>query len=83
LRSRGFPEALQTNARIVISVGQSLVSVVGDLAGITASSPRRNTRLLQAVQGKAPEVYLVGGDDPEPGCIMNAIRNGYKAARAI
>lgn len=50
---------------------------------ITASSPGRNTRLLRAVDGNAPEVCLVGGEDPEPGCIMNAIRNGYRAARDI
>ena len=50
---------------------------------ITASSPGLNTQLLKAVEGKAPEVYLVGSEDPEPGCIMNAIGNGYRIARAI
>jgi 2,4-dienoyl-CoA reductase (NADPH2) len=50
---------------------------------ITASSPRLNMQLLKAVEGKAPEVYLVGSGDPEPGCIMNAIGNGYRIAKAI
>ena len=50
---------------------------------ITASSPRLNTQLLKAFEGKAPEVYLVGSEDPEPGCIMNAIGNGYRIAKAI
>jgi hypothetical protein len=42
-----------------------------------------NTELLKAVEGKAPEVYLVGSEDPEPGCIMNAIGNAYRIARAV
>lgn len=50
---------------------------------ITALSPGLNTELLKAVEGKAPEVYLVGREDPEPGCIMNAIGNGYRIAKAI
>ena len=50
---------------------------------ITATSPRLNTELLKAIEGKAPEVYLLGLEDKEAGSIMNAIGNGYRVARAI
>ena len=50
---------------------------------VTATSPRLNTELLKAIEGKAPEVYLIGIDDKEPGSIMNAIGNGYRIAKAI
>jgi hypothetical protein len=35
------------------------------------------------MEGKAPEVYLVGADDKEPSSIMNAIGNGYRVARSV
>jgi 2,4-dienoyl-CoA reductase (NADPH2) len=50
---------------------------------ITATSPRLNTELLKAIDGKAPETYLIGIEDKEPSSIMNAIGNGYRVARAI
>lgn len=50
---------------------------------ISAASPRLNTEVLEAFEGKAPEVYLVGSDDREPGSIMNAIGSGYWVARGI
>jgi 2,4-dienoyl-CoA reductase (NADPH2) len=50
---------------------------------ITATSPKPNTELLKAIEGKAPEVCLLGLEDKEPGSIMNAIGNGYRIARAI
>jgi len=50
---------------------------------ITATSPRLNTELLKAIEGKAPEVCLLGLEDKEPSSIMNAIGNGYRVARAI
>ncbi|MBN1567769.1 MAG: FAD-dependent oxidoreductase [Acidobacteria bacterium] len=50
---------------------------------ITATSPRLNTELFKAVEGKVPEAYLIGSDDKEPGNIMNAIGNGYRIAKAI
>jgi 2,4-dienoyl-CoA reductase (NADPH2) len=50
---------------------------------ITATSPRLNTDLLKALEGKVPEVYLVGNEDKEPSSIMTAIGNGYRLARAI
>jgi NADPH-dependent 2,4-dienoyl-CoA reductase/sulfur reductase-like enzyme len=50
---------------------------------ITATSPRLNTELLKAIEGKAPETYLIGIEDKEPSSIMNAIGNAYRVARAI
>jgi hypothetical protein len=50
---------------------------------ITAASPRPNTELFKAIEGNIPEAYLIGIEDKEPGCIMNAIGNGYRVAKAI
>ncbi len=50
---------------------------------ITASSPRLNTELLKSIEGKAPEVHLIGIQDKEPSSILNAIGNGYRIAKAI
>jgi 2-enoate reductase len=50
---------------------------------IAAASPRPNTELLKAIEGNVPEAYLIGIEDKEPGCIMNAIGNGYRAAKTI
>ena len=50
---------------------------------VTATSPRLNTELLKAVEGKVPEAYLIGIEDKEPSSIMNAIGNGYRAAKAV
>jgi 2,4-dienoyl-CoA reductase (NADPH2) len=50
---------------------------------VTATSPRLNTELLKAIEGKVPEVYLIGIEDKEPSSIMNAIGNGYRVAKAI
>jgi 2,4-dienoyl-CoA reductase (NADPH2) len=50
---------------------------------ITATSPKPDTGLLKAFEGRVPEIYLIGMDDKEPGSIMNAIGNGYRAARGI
>jgi hypothetical protein len=50
---------------------------------ITAASPRLNSSLYKDLEGKAPEVYLVGIEDKEASSIMNAISNGYRIARAL
>ena len=50
---------------------------------ITATNPRLNTELLNAIEGKAPEIHLLGIDDTESNSIMNAIGNGYHVAKTI
>jgi 2,4-dienoyl-CoA reductase (NADPH2) len=50
---------------------------------ITASRPRLNTELFDAIESKVAETFLVGFGDKEPSSIMNAIGNGYRIARAI
>ncbi|HTY63178.1 MAG TPA: FAD-dependent oxidoreductase [Acidobacteriota bacterium] len=50
---------------------------------ITAASPMPDTELLKAVEGKVSEAYLIGLDDNESNCIMNAIGNGYRIAKVI
>jgi 2,4-dienoyl-CoA reductase (NADPH2) len=39
--------------------------------------------LLKNLDGKAPEIYLVGAGNREPNTIMNAIGNGYRIAKAV
>jgi 2,4-dienoyl-CoA reductase (NADPH2) len=51
---------------------------------IHALTPRPNTELLKEFEGKAPEVYLVSGnDDKGLDSIMDAVGNGYRVARAV
>jgi 2,4-dienoyl-CoA reductase (NADPH2) len=50
---------------------------------ITAASPRLNMELLKDLQGKVPELYLVGSQDKEPGSIINAIGDGYRIAKVL
>jgi 2,4-dienoyl-CoA reductase (NADPH2) len=72
-----------TDTGLVVITKEGKKEVIEADTIITASSPRLNTQLLKAVEGKAHEVYLVGSEDPEPSCIMNAIGNGYRIAKAI
>ena len=72
-----------TDKGLVVTTREEKTVLIEADTIITASSPRLNTELLRAVEGKAPEIYLIGSEDPEPGCIMNAIGNGYRIARAI
>ncbi len=41
-----------------------------------------NAELLKDLQGKAPEVYVIG-DAKIPGMIVDAIREGYQTAKAV
>ena len=41
-----------------------------------------NEKLYQALEGKVPELYLIG-DGKESGMIVHAIRSGYHTAKAI
>ncbi len=50
---------------------------------IMASSPSVDTELVKALEGKVPEIYLLGVDAKEPGSIMNTIGNGYHLAKTI
>jgi 2,4-dienoyl-CoA reductase (NADPH2) len=50
---------------------------------ITAATPRPNMELFKAIEGKIPEAYLIGIEDNEPVCIMNAIGGGYRIAKTL
>ena len=50
---------------------------------IIATEPELNLKLYNEVKEKVSETFLVGIDDEEKGCIMNAVRNGYSIARMI
>jgi thioredoxin reductase len=41
-----------------------------------------NNKLHKTLQGKVPELYLIG-DGREAGMIVNAIRSGYQTAKQI
>ena len=43
---------------------------------------RADTKLFEAVEGKAPEVYVIG-DSKEPHLLMEAIEDGARIGRAI
>jgi 2,4-dienoyl-CoA reductase (NADPH2) len=66
----------------VTTKGGQRVTIVADTI-IAASRARVKLELLKAIDGKVPEVYLLGKDAKEPGSIMNAIGNGYRVAKAI
>ncbi len=69
--------------RLVITTGKGEKLTVKADTIIAAASPRPNIELFRAVQGRAPEVYLVGINNSGPRSIMNAISDGYWTARAI
>jgi 2,4-dienoyl-CoA reductase (NADPH2) len=51
---------------------------------IHALTPKPNSELLKAFEGKAPEVYLADGSDGRGlDSIMDAIGNGYRVAKTI
>jgi 2,4-dienoyl-CoA reductase (NADPH2) len=76
-----YEEITDRGLRITTKEGKRLTIEADTI--VTATSPRLNTELLAAIEGKAPEVYLIGIDDKEPGSIMSAIGNGYRIAKAI
>jgi 2,4-dienoyl-CoA reductase (NADPH2) len=76
-----YEEITGEGVRVATRDGKRL-TVAADTV-ITATRPRLNVELWQAMQGKVPEVYLLGMDDKEPGSILNAIGNGYRVAKAI
>jgi 2,4-dienoyl-CoA reductase (NADPH2) len=49
---------------------------------LVATPPQKNGELFQALQGKVPEVYMIG-DAEEPRLIIDAIADGSRVGRAI
>ena len=49
---------------------------------VTALPLSPNTRLLDELQGIAPEVHLIG-DSKEPGLVVDAVAAGAAVARAL
>ena len=72
-----------TDKALVVTTKDGERQTIEADALILASSPKLNTDLQRLVERKVPEVYLVGVEDKEPGCIMNAIGNGYRIAGAL
>jgi 2,4-dienoyl-CoA reductase (NADPH2) len=72
-----------TNKGLIITTREGKRQTLEADTIVSATSPRPNTELLKAVEGRVPEIYLIGMDDREPSSIMNAIGNGYRVARSI
>ena len=72
-----------TDKGLIVTTGEGKKQMIEADTIITAASPRPNTELLKAIEGKVPEAYLIGSEDKESCCIMNAIGNGYRIAKAI
>jgi 2,4-dienoyl-CoA reductase (NADPH2) len=72
-----------TNKGLIITTREGKRQTLEADTIVSATSPRPNTELLKAVEGRVPEIYLIGMDDKEPSSIMNAIGNGYWVARGI
>jgi 2,4-dienoyl-CoA reductase (NADPH2) len=76
-------EEISDKGLIVTTTEGKRQTIAADTIITATTSPRLDTRLFKTVEGKVPEVYLVGMEDKESGSIMNAIGNGYRIARAI
>jgi 2,4-dienoyl-CoA reductase (NADPH2) len=72
-----------TDEGLIISTREGKRQTIEADTIITATSPRLDTALFKEIKGRVPEAYLIGIDDKEPSCIMNAIGNGYRVAKAI
>jgi hypothetical protein len=72
-----------TNKELIVTAKEGKRQAIEADSIIVATSPRLNMELLKAIEGKAPEIYLLGIEDKEPNSIMNAIGNGHRVARAI
>ena len=49
---------------------------------LVALAPKPNLRLFQQLEGKVPELHLIG-DGREPRFIMDAISEGFRVGLAI
>lgn len=72
-----------TDKGVIVTTGDGKKQTIEADTIITAASPSLNVDLFKAIEGKVPEVYLIGGDDKEPSSIMNAIGNAHRTAKAI
>jgi NADPH-dependent 2,4-dienoyl-CoA reductase/sulfur reductase-like enzyme len=76
-----FESVTETGVTLTTKDGQKKILKADTV--ITATTPRPDTVLLKQFEGMAPEVYLVGSEDKEPGTIMNAIGNGFRLVQGI
>ncbi len=72
-----------TDKGLIITTREGRIQTIEADTIVTAASPRPDTGLLKAFEGRVPEIYLIGKDEKEPGSIMNAVGNGYWIARGI
>ena len=71
-----------TDKGLVITDKQQWFRTIEADTIVVACGLQPNRGLLRAVEGKAPEVYLVG-DCAEPCGILEAIHDGYRTGCAI
>jgi hypothetical protein len=72
-----------TNKELIIATKDGRRQAIKADTIITATSPRLNTGLLADIEGMAPEIYLIGCQDNEPGSILNAIGDSYRLVKAL
>ena len=72
-----------TNKGLIVAAKDGKKQTINADTFITATSPRLNTGLLADIEGKVPEIYLIGSQDNEPGSILNAIGDGYRIAKSL
>ncbi len=71
-----------TDRGLVITTGDGQRRLLEADTIVTALPFQPNTRLIEEMAGKAPEIYAIG-DCAEPRIIMDAVGDAYRVARAI
>jgi 2,4-dienoyl-CoA reductase (NADPH2) len=71
-----------TRKGLFISTKESAEAMIEADSIVCIGSAKPNTELYNAVEGKAPEVFIIG-DSNKPQGIMEAISDGFRIAREI
>jgi 2,4-dienoyl-CoA reductase (NADPH2) len=73
-----------TNKGLTVTTKDGKKQTIESDTIIHALTPKPNTGLLKALEGKVTEIYSVTGSDGKGlDCIMDAIRSGYEVAKVI
>jgi len=72
-----------TDSGLIVATAEGKQSTLEADTIITALDPRPDLEFAQSLEGKVPEIYLVGWESNQPRSIMNAIGNAYRVGRSI
>lgn len=79
----GIKEYVEINQEgLTVITGEGKRQTIEADTIVTALPLRPNPELLNALQGKVPEIYNIG-DCREPGLIISAVADGYRVANSI